>query len=392
MSRRTRRREFLMTVGAATVAGVTGCVGTPTGQSESSDTESDQVSNEENGDAAATETDEETTAVDDSSADATASDDAAIDDGRYARVYEEVVDSVVLVQAGGADTGGQRGLGTGFVVDSYVVTNQHITRGEEIVDVQFSQNDWREATLVGEDRYADLAVLEVDDPPAYATSLSFLEEYPPVGTEVVAIGNPLGLEASVTAGIVSGVNRSIQSPTGVTIPDGIQTDAAINPGNSGGPLVTLDGSVAGVITAGGGQNIGFAISAALARRIVPDLIQRGEYDHPYLGVLVLPISPELREANDLPDPTGVYVHEVLEDGPSADVLSGSEDQTVIGGVTVPTGGDVLLSLAGEPLETDSDLSSTMALSVAPGETVSAVVRRDGEEEAVEITAGVRPDR
>ena len=392
MSRRTRRREFLMTVGAATVAGVTGCVGTPTGQSESSDTESDQVSNEENGDAAATETDEETTAVDDSSADATASDDAAIDDGRYARVYEEVVDSVVLVQAGGADTGGQRGLGTGFVVDSYVVTNQHITRGEEIVDVQFSQNDWREATLVGEDRYADLAVLEVDDPPAYATSLSFLEEYPPVGTEVVAIGNPLGLEASVTAGIVSGVNRSIQSPTGVTIPDGIQTDAAINPGNSGGPLVTLDGSVAGVITAGGGQNIGFAISAALARRIVPDLIQRGEYDHPYLGVLVLPISPELREANDLPDPTGVYVHEVLEDGPSADVLSGSEDQTVIGGVTVPTGGDVLLSLAGEPLETDSDLSSTMALSVAPGETVSAVVRRDDEEETVEITAGVRPDR
>lgn len=185
------------------------------------------------------------------------------EEGPYARVYEETVDSVVLVQT---DAGG----GTGFVHDGSLITNQHITRGRSTVSVQFSRNDWREACLIGEDAYVDLAVLEAELPD-YAGSISLLEGQPAVGTEVVALGNPFGLESSVSAGIVSGVNRSLRSPAGVTIPDATQTDTAINPGNSGGPLVTLDGVVAGVISAGGGDNIGFVVSAALARRVVPAL-------------------------------------------------------------------------------------------------------------------------
>jgi S1-C subfamily serine protease len=356
-----RRRELLAVLAAASA----GCTGQFAEEDEDEQEEAEQ--------------DEEPEAEDEG---------AQTEDDRYARLYEETIDSLVLVQTA-ADAGPQGGgMGSGFVHDDYLLTNQHITRGAESVDVQFRENDWREATVVGEDVYADLAVLEVTDRPEYASPLPLTESTPSVGTEVVALGNPFGLDSSISAGIVSGVNRSIQSPAGVSIPDGIQTDAAVNPGNSGGPLVTLDGEVAGVITAGGGNNIGFAISAALVRRVAPALFEEGSYDHPYLGVNVIGVTREIAEANDLPDPTGVYVHEVEPDGPNADNLEGS---TGTAAEDVPTGGDVLVDLAGHPVETVSALSSTMALELTPNETVEATVRRDGEQGTVELSVGTRPE-
>ena len=358
-----RRREVLATL-MVSAAGAAGCTG-PFG-SEDEPAEGDGNGN----------------------GDAEPDANAEGEDDRYARLYEEIVDSVVLIQTTGGGGPNEGGQGTGFVHDGHLLTNQHITRGAETVDVQFNENDWREASVLGEDVYADLAVLEGDDSPDYASSLPFMESNPRVGTEVVALGNPLGLASSVSSGIVSGVNRSIQSPTGVSIPDGIQTDAAVNPGNSGGPLVTLDGEVAGVISAGGGDNIGFAVSAALAQRVLPSLIENGSYDHPYLGVNVVPVIPEITAANDLPDPTGVYVHEVAPDGPSADTLRGSTGTTAEG---VPTGGDVLVGLAGFRIETDSELSSVLALELEPNEAVEATIRREGEEGTIELTTGTRPD-
>jgi serine protease Do len=357
-----RRRDVLAALAATSAAGTAGCADAVTRN------EGDEPSENES-----------------EAADAGADDEAEPEE-RYARLYEEIVDSVVLIQtAGDVDEGGQ---GTGFVHDGRLLTNQHITRGAGSVDVQFSRNDWAEASVIGEDVYADLAVLEVPELPDYASDLAFVGETPRVGTEVVALGNPFGLAASVSSGIVSGVNRSIQSPTGVSIPDGIQTDAAVNPGNSGGPLVTLDGEVAGVISAGGGDNIAFAISAALARRVVPDLVETGSYDHPYLGLQTFPVDPEIAEANDLPDLAGVYVYEVAPDGPAADVLEGSTE-TGAGGA--PTGGDVLVELAGFAIETDSELSSVLALELSPGDEVEATIRRDGEDGTVELTVGTRPE-
>lgn len=343
-----RRRDVLIALGTGALAGTAGCL-------------------DAGGDGGA-----------DAADDGNETNHSTQEEGPYARVYEETVDSVVLVQT---DAGG----GTGFVHDGSLITNQHITRGQSTVSVQFSRNDWREASLIGEDAYADLAVLEAELPD-YAGSISLLEGQPAVGTEVVALGNPFGLESSVSAGIVSGVNRSLRSPTGVTIPDAIQTDTAINPGNSGGPLVTLDGVVAGVISAGGGDNIGFAVSAALARRVVPALAETGSYDHPYLGVNALAVSPEIAAANDLPDPAGVYIHEVAPNGPAADVLQGSTGTAN----DAPTGGDVLVTLADSAIETPSQLSSVLAIELSPGDEVDATIRRDGEERSIELPVGTRP--
>lgn len=147
-------------------------------------------------------------------------------------------------------------------------------------------------------------------------------------------------------------------------------------------MVTLDGVVAGVISAGGGDDIGFAVSAALARRVVPDLAETGSYDHPYLGVNALAVSPEIAAANDLPDPAGVYIIEVAPDGPAVDVLQGSTG--------TPKGGDVLVTLAGSAIEAPSQLSSVLAIDLRPGDEVDATVRRDGEERTIELTVGTRP--
>ncbi len=351
------RRELLGALGAGALAGAAGCLGPSADGSEATD----GANSSENA-------------------------SQAPQGSPYARIYEETADSIVLVRVSG---GGQSGLGTGFVYDDYLLTNQHITQGQSSVSIQFSRDDWREGSLVGEDAYADLAVLD-PDVPSYATPLSFVDRLPPVGTEVVAIGNPFGLDSSVSAGIVSGLHRSIRSPSGVTIPDAVQTDAAVNPGNSGGPLVTLDGDVAGVISAGGGDNIAFAVSVPLTKRVVPELIETGEYDNPYLGVNVVAMTPPLAEANGLSNPIGVYVNAVAPGGPAARTLQGTTGQTTIDGAAVPTGGDVLASLAGEAIETPSRFSSTIALDLAPGDTVEATVLRGREETSVSLPVGTRP--
>lgn len=357
-----RRRDLLATLGAGALAGTAGCL--------------DVFGNDTNNSTANG---------------ANASNPGSSSDSRsqYTRVYEETVDSVVLARVSGGSGQSRGGLGTGFVHDGYLITNQHITQGRSAVSIQFSRNDWREASLVGEDAYADLAVLDTD-PPDYAGSLSFVDQYPAVGTEVVALGNPFGLDASFSAGIVSGVHRSLQSPSGVTIPDAIQTDAAVNPGNSGGPLMTLDGTLAGVISAGGGDNIAFAVSAALAKRVVPALIETGEYDNPYLGVSAAPMTPAIARANSLSNPVGVYINRVAPNGPAAGVLQGSTGRTTVNGMTVPTGGSVLVSLAEQTIATPSQLSSTVALDLSPGQTTTATVRRDDGEETVELPVDTRP--
>jgi len=307
----------------------------------------------------------------------------------YAEVYRQVVDSVVIVR--GYDRDGRQGQGSGFVYrDRYVVTNQHVVDGAETLTVGFGRDDWYDGEVAGEDVYSDLAVVEIADRPASATPLRFVDEEPPVGTEVVAIGAPFGLGQSASAGVISGVDRSLPAPNNFTIPDAVQTDAAVNPGNSGGPLVALDGAVVGVINSGGGDNIGFGISAQLARRVLPALVENGAYHHSFMGVGLQTVTPLLAEANGLSEPSGVYVGTVRDDGPSAGTLRGTSGNETVNGVEVPVGGDVIVALDGVPIRSLADLSTYLALETSPGDRLEVTVIRDGERRTVSFRLGRRP--
>ncbi|MFB6359793.1 MAG: S1C family serine protease [Halobacteriales archaeon] len=306
----------------------------------------------------------------------------------YTRVYRDTVDSVVLVQITGPRLGGQ---GSGFVFDAdgHVLTNQHVVAEADRIDLRYADGSWQSAQVVGTDVYTDLAVLRPAAGPA-AEALPFVDSKPAIGTEVVAIGSPFGLEKSLTTGVVSGVGRAIPTRAGFTIPDSVQTDAAVNPGNSGGPLVTLDGEVVGVIRSGGGDNIGFAISAALVQRVAPVLVEDGEYEHAYMGVGILDVSPTVADANDLDRDSGVLVTRVVEDGPSDGVLEGSPRDEEIAGVEIPVGGDVIIGMDGQSIPTSGALGRYLALQTRPGQTIDVEIIRDGEERTVDLTLGARP--
>lgn len=304
-------------------------------------------------------------------------------DGRYTSVYDATVDSVAFV-------GDQQRGGSGFVYDGYVITNQHVVGDADQIDVRFADSEWRTAGVNATDAYADLAVLATDTP-GYARPLSFVETVPPVGTEVLALGSPFGLESSVSAGIISGKNRSLQSPGGYAIPNTVQTDAGLDPGNSGGPLVTMEGEVTGIAVAGAGTSVGFAVSPLLARRVLPELIETGTYEHPYLGIRLLPVTPALAEANDLSEPRGIFVLEVIEEGPPNQTLRGADGETTVDGRQIPTGGDVLVELAGNRIDSSADLGTTLALELSPGQRVDATVIRDGQRRSIQVPIGARPD-
>ena len=312
----------------------------------------------------------------------------------YQSLYDQAIDSVVTVQV---LTERGQGLGSGFVFDSEgrIVTNQHVVGNSSMVEVQFNQGEWRTAEVIGTDVYSDLAVLEVNDTPDYATPLEVQPRQPEPGQPVGALGSPLGLEATITDGIVSGTNRSLPAggPQGpqFTIPNTIQTTAAINPGNSGGPLVDCEGQVIGVNTAtlSGSENTGFAVPASRVERVVPSLIQNGSYASSFLGISSIEVSPLVSEANNLNVTRGLLVREVLPGSPADGVLQGTTGTEETRGVAVPIGGDVILAIDGKQILTGEDLSSYLTRT-SPGDTVTLTILRDGERMQVEVELGERP--
>lgn len=305
-------------------------------------------------------------------------------------VYRQVVDSVAAVRAD--SPGGRAARGTAWVFDEGIlVTNEHVVSGADSVSVFFEATGWLEARLLGTDIYSDLAVIETDGMPESARPLDLAERDPPIGTQVVAVGNPFGLTGSISTGVVSGRNRALPAPNGFSIPDAVQTDAPVNPGNSGGPLVDMDGTVVGVINSGGGDNIGFAISAAMVRRVVPALRSTGNYDHSYMGVSIQEVTPGLATANDLPVARGLYVHEVIEGGPSDGVFRGTTGTERVDGREVRTGGDVIVRMGRTEIHGQQTLSTFLALETSPGDTVEVTILRDGDRERVLLRLGARPD-
>ncbi|PSQ44821.1 serine protease [Halobacteriales archaeon SW_7_68_16] len=319
----------------------------------------------------------------------------------YSRIYADASDSVVSINVfaeGSGQTAGVSSQGSGFMYDdTHVVTNQHVVGGATDVDLRYATGEWVTPEIVGTDAYSDLAVIRVEDPPESAEPIGFVDSEPTIGQEVVAIGNPFGLSGTVSSGIISGIDRTLEGANNFNIADGIQTTAPVNPGNSGGPLVDLDGNAVGVINSGGGDNIAFAISYALTNRVVPALIEDGEYRHTYVGVTLTGVTPNIAEANELDEVDGIILAQVIDDTPADGVLRGSPRNEEVQGVSVPVGGDIIVAMDGTELDTQAELASYLALNTSPGETIDITVLRTIDEDSLErervtvsLTLGTRP--
>lgn len=310
--------------------------------------------------------------------------------GQYVSVYEEVIPSVAFIRVSTARGDAQ---GTGWMYDGdYVVTNAHVVSGGDDITVEFREGDWSRAEVVGSDTRTDLAVLSVERVPSYAEPLSLVDEEPPVGTKVMALGAPFSLSGSASAGIVSGLDRSVRTRTGFLVADGIQTDAAVNPGNSGGPLVDLDGRVVGVINSGGGDNVAFAVSAAVVDDVVPSLVEDGRHRAAYIGIRAQPVTPAVASVYGFDEASGVLVADVVSGSPADGVLRGATGTRRNLGETVPTGADVIRAVDDTAIDTEDDLSSYIAAEAQPNETATFEVWRDGELVELELTFGTAPDR
>jgi S1-C subfamily serine protease len=299
----------------------------------------------------------------------------------------------------------QEGTGSGIVYDSggHIITNYHVIEGAEELFVTLPDESIVEARVVGADPSNDLAVIQVDAPADLLHPVPLGESGAlRVGQIVVAIGNPFGLERTLTVGVVSALGRVIESPDDRFIGEIIQTDAAINPGNSGGPLLDLTGRIIGVNTAifspsQASAGIGFAVPVDTVRRVVPALIEQGYYPHPWLGVRTIwTLTPErievLREAGmDVPVENGLLVVEVAGNGPADQAgVRGGDRQVRIGRYILPVGGDILTAIDGQPVKSDRDLLRYLDVETTVGQTVEVTVYRDGAEVSLAVTLGERP--
>ena len=318
-------------------------------------------------------------------------------------LYQQVLPGVVSIRAGAS-------LGSGFVFDSegHVITNQHVVEGSTDVEVDFASGFKAHGTVIGSDVDADVAVIQVDAPAEEIHPLAIGDSSTlDVGEQVVAIGNPFGLNGTMTLGIVSGLGRiqaASVSPEGgsFSTADIIQTDAAINPGNSGGPLFNLDGEVVGINQSirtetfndatGNAVNsgVGFSISINLVKRIVPILIRDGKYEYPYLGISSRSdMGLAEIEALGLNTYTGAYVISVTPGG-AADQAGIRAGDTPTSIPNLNAGGDIIVAFDGQPVHTFDQLLSYLTLTKSPGDTAVLTVLRDGQPMDITVTLGTRP--
>ena len=338
-------------------------------------------------------------------------------------VYEDAAPGVVTVTsifggqsaAGlfGGGNGPAAGQGTGFVVsdDGEIITNAHVvtdapTTGGPSGDlneakdvyVQFPDRNNVPADVIGFDPFADVALLEVDPEGLDLKPLELGDsDVVTVGEPVAAIGSPFGQRQSLSTGIVSATDRSIESLTEFQIDGAIQTDASINPGNSGGPLLDANGKVIGInqqinTRSGGNEGVGFAVPSNLVTRSLEGLRSDGEPDYAYIGVSAQPLYPQLAEELGIDSDTGSLLAEVVPGSPAADAgLEGGDDRMRFQGQPIRVGGDVITAVDGEKVVEESDLPRLIAQH-APGDKITIdVVHSDGETEQIEIELEPRPD-
>lgn len=334
------------------------------------------------------------------------------DQQALADLYDAVAPSVVSIQVLTTEPqttspfqlpGGEgipsAGQGSGFIYDNegHIVTNNHVVEDADEITVLFTNGFWAEAEIVATDPQADLAVIKVDPPedfdwqPLPLATPDTLR----VGHFVIALGNPFGLDSTMTTGIVSALGRDQrigEGETRYTLPEIIQTDAAINPGNSGGPLINLNGEVVGVNFAiqssvRSNSGVGFTIPISIVQRVVPSLIENGEFRYSFLGISGSQIGPGLAEELELPiNRLGVYVSRVIEGGPSEEAgLRGDSGRTEANG-----DGDIITAINGEIVRTFEDLVGYLVTETSPGDTVTITALRDGDPVDFDVTLVDRP--
>ena len=327
----------------------------------------------------------------------------ALEEGDLPELYREINPGVVAIRAL-TEEGGS--LGTGFVWDSegHIVTNFHVVESATDLEVDFPSGFKTRAQVIGSDPDTDLAVLELDQLPQELTVLPLGRNQDlAVGQTVIAIGNPQGLNGTMTQGIISALGRTLQSmnfaPGGGAFSTGniIQTDAAINPGNSGGPLINLAGEVIGINSAIrttsidiSGQpvnsGLGFAISIDTAKNVISDLIEFGFHDSPYVGVRIHEVSLFVQEELDLPQSTGIYILEVTPGSPADKAgLVGINTE-----VTHSKGGDLIIAIDDQIVNDFEDFMGYLLTYKKPGDNVTILAIRDGETLEFELVLGRRP--
>ena len=311
----------------------------------------------------------------------------------YARTNPSVVHIFVFDEI--EDTSLPLGSGSGFVYDAdgHIVTNNHVVADGERYEVTFADGIRRSAELVGTDVDSDLGVIKVEDLPENIHPIPLGDsKMLRVGQFVIAIGNPFGEAGSMSIGVISGLERTLESQRiaegggRYSLPEVVQTDAAINPGNSGGPLLNLQGQVIGVNSAistrtGTNSGVGFSIPINAVKQVVPKLITDGEYIYPYMGIRMLSLDLELQEQLMLPQTKGAYVTEVTVDSPA-------EDAGLIG--ENGPGGDLIVTVDDQLVLTSDDLIAYLVFETQVGQTIELTVLRDSEEVKISLILGARP--
>jgi serine protease Do len=295
-------------------------------------------------------------------------------------------------------------LGSGFVYDQdgHIITNYHVISDPNSVEVTFVDGDSYTAKVVGKDPYSDIAVLEITDdgfqkqiPPLKAANSSALL----VGEQVIAIGNPFGLSGTLTSGVISQMGRVLPNDiTGYSISNIIQTDAAINPGNSGGPLLNSKGEMVGMNTAifsntGVYSGVGFAIPSNMVQKVVSSLLKNGSYEHPYMGISGITLSPEISNASHLNDTKGILVVDITADSPADKAgIRGGDVLTSVDGQDIRLGGDVIVAIDNQSVRAMEDLLSYLEEQKAVGDNIELSVVRDGKTEHIDLILAARPSQ
>jgi 2-alkenal reductase len=323
-----------------------------------------------------------------------------------------VVTVISLFGSGGIDSllgggGGGAGVGSGFVLNDQgeIATNAHVVTqggGKDLqrareVYVEFADGNRVSAKIVGADPNADVALLKIDPKGLTLRPLPLgSSANVPVGSPVAAIGSPFNEHQSLSVGVVSAIDRDIQSLNGqFAIPGAIQTDAAINPGNSGGPLIDGAGKVIGInqqikTNSGGGEGVGFAVPVDVVKRSLGALRETGDAHYAYLGVGSVPLFPQLVDRFDLPVDKGAWVQDVQPGTPADRAgIRGGKGQTRFQIQTYAQGGDIITKVEGKPIADANDLSSAVA-QFQPGQTVTVEVHRGGETKQIKVKLGERP--
>jgi S1-C subfamily serine protease len=316
-------------------------------------------------------------------------------------IFEKSESGVVRVNVQRSETSDVvNGVGSGFVFDKkgHIITNAHVVKDAKKVVVTFLDGRSYNADIIGVDEYTDMAVLRVNADLALLRPLLIGDSYNlKVGETIAAIGNPFGLSGSMSSGIVSQLGRLLPSSAGYSIPDVIQTDAAINPGNSGGPLLNMRGEMVGINTAiqsttGEFTGVGFAIPSQTVAKIIPILIEKGEYKHPWIGISGRDIDPDMAKVLELKDAVGFLIITVVENSPASKAgLIGSEKTIQVNDINYAVGGDIILAVDGIEVRKISDILIHLQRAKTVGDEMILEILRDNRTTNITIILQERPN-